>query len=90
MVATEMKSEKPSLLYFPRRSLDGFEATIYGSFQMSMQGRSDPCGVGTKELCTDEVPGLLSHNSSWKATCDDFELADFHLAASQEGSAAVD
>lgn len=57
---------------------------------MSMQGRSDPCGVGTKELCPDEVPGLLSHNSSWKATCDDFELADFHLAASQEGSAAVD
>lgn len=62
----------------------------HGSSQMSMQGRSDPCDMGTKELCTHEVPGPLSHNSSWKATYNNFELADFHLAASQEGSAAVD
>lgn len=70
-----MKSGKPSLLYFSRRSQDGFEATAnlagadaswrtHGSSQVSTQGRSDPCGMGAKELCIDEVPGLLSHDSS--------------------------
>lgn len=33
--------------------------------------------------------GSWVFNSSWKATYDNFELADFQLAASQEGPAAV-
>lgn len=59
-----------------------------------MQGRPEPncaalCGVGTKELCINRISGLLTHDPSWKATCSNFELPDFLLAVSHEGSAVV-
>lgn len=84
--------EDPRMALQQQPSLAGANASWrpHGSCQVSMLGRSDLCGMGTKELCIDEVPGLLSHDSSWKATYGNFEFADFHLAANHEGSAAVD
>lgn len=45
--------------------------------------------VHTEELRVNGDPGLSSHDSSWKATCGNFELPGFPLAASGEGSAVV-
>lgn len=50
-----------------------------------MQGRSEPCGVGTEELRINGVPGLSSHDSSFEATYGNFELPGFPLAASEWG-----